>query len=82
MITPDGIEVLNSARRILEREDREAMSEAWRAEHAANLGRTAEAAKVAADAIFNYLNVANNYGDVPMTEEQLHGRKLAQEVEV
>ena len=81
MITPDGIEILNSARRILERVDREAMSNAWKAENAANLGRTAEAASMAADAIFNFLNVASNMGGVPMSEEQLHGRRLTEEVE-
>ena len=76
MITPDGIEILNTARRILERANREAVSEAWQAENATNLGRTAEAASAAADAIFNFLNVASNFGGVPMTEEQLHGRKI------
>jgi hypothetical protein len=79
MITPDGIEILNSARRILERTDREFMSQAW-SERGGKNGRSAEAAKVAADAIFNFLNVASNYGSVPMTEEQLHGRKISEEV--
>lgn len=76
MITPDGIEMLNAAKRILEREDKTAMSEAWGKEgpDGARLGRVAEAAGTAADAIFNFLNVASNYGGVEMTHEQLHGR--------
>jgi hypothetical protein len=75
MITPDGIEILQTARRILERADRDAMSQAWEVDGNAKLGRTAEAASAAADAIFNFLNVASNYGGVEMTHEQLHGRK-------
>jgi hypothetical protein len=81
MISPDGIEILNTARRILARADRDAMREAWEVDGNANLGRTAEAACVAADAIFNFLNVAHNYGGVIMTEEELHGKKLLEEVE-
>lgn len=79
MITPDAIEILNTARRILERADKDAMREAWGENaRASNLGRTAEAAHSAADAIFAFLNVAHTYGGVEMTEEELHGRKISE----
>lgn len=84
MITPDGIEILHAARRILERVDHDAMrgsfeSEPW---EAAGRGRTAEAASTAANAIFEFLNVASNYGKLNLTHEQLHGRPKDEEVEV
>lgn len=81
MITPDQIDILNAARKILERADMDAMREGWEAENAqggAHFGRVGEAAGNAADAIFSFLNVANNYGGVEMTYAQLHGREEVQ----
>ena len=82
MITPDGIGILNAARKILERVDKQAMTDGWNAENGVSLGRVAEAADTAAGAIFNFLNVASNYGNVEMSYEQLHGRPQTKEVEV
>jgi hypothetical protein len=40
----------------------------------ADEGRLAQAISVAADALFDVLNVANAHGVKPLTYEQLHGR--------
>ena len=68
-LNDSDIAVLNAARTILARVSNDAMRLTFDIEsgfEAAGVGRTAEAAAGAADGIFQFLNVASNYGKQPV----------------
>lgn len=92
MLTNEDLAILNLARGVLERLEKESLNQFFSRDRAGNgrevdsvdghgLGRISQAACAAGDAIFDCLNVTNAYGKREMTYEQLHGHPQPEEVE-
>jgi hypothetical protein len=83
-LTHDDIQILNAARDILKALSHEAAMGAWNASnnasdegpHPGGLGRLAEAADNAEQAIFQTLNVGATYGRLDIPDDLMHNRKV------
>lgn len=64
-LTDDDISALNAARTVLDRID-------WKVGGSCQLGMIHAKANTASEAIFDFLNWSDAYGNVPVTREQMH----------